>query len=273
MLDWWLLRSAELAIAQDARIQRGFAINNTNRAVGTLLSSELVRRRGSAGLPDGTIQYRFTGSAGQSFGAFAAPGLQFHLEGEANDYFGKGLSGGRLIVTPPHVSPFDPSENILIGNVALYGATSGEVFVEGMAGERFAVRNSGAYAVVEGTGDHGCEYMTGGLVLVLGKTGRNFAAGMTGGTAFIFDPDSSFLRQCNLDSVAIETPDAEDLELIRLMVRRHLYFTGSRRALSILQQWYERCSQFKKVMPKELKALGKRIKLEDIRYQTVELAV
>jgi len=270
-LDVRLLATARLAIENDARIQRGFHISNTDRAVGTMLSSEIARQRGGAGLPDGTIQIHFTGSAGQSFGAFLAPGVQFLLEGEANDYFGKGLSGGRLTVMPSRKAIFEPADNILIGNVALYGATGGEAFIEGMAGERFAVRNSGARAVVEGTGDHGCEYMTGGIVTILGRTGSNFAAGMTGGTAFVYDPDGSFPRQCNMDNVEIEATDEEDLQTIRYLIRRHLYFTGSRRALTILNNWSESSRHFKKVVPKDLKSLGIRITMKDVP-QRLELA-
>ena len=179
-------------------------IRNTDRTAGTMLGYEVTRRFGGAGLPDDTIRVSFTGSAGQSFGAFIPRGITLALEGEANDFVGKGLSGGRLIVRPPRDAAFAAEENVIIGNVALYGATSGEAFVRGVAGERFAVRNSGAHAVVEGVGDHGCEYMTGGRVVVLGRTGRNFAAGMSGGIAYVLDTDGSFALNCNIDMVDLE---------------------------------------------------------------------
>ena len=184
-----------------------FAIRNTDRTTGTMLGYEVTRRFGGAGLPDDTIRVHFTGSAGQSFGAFIPRGITLALEGEANDFVGKGLSGGRLIVRPPANATFAAEDNVIIGNVALYGATSGEAFVRGIAGERFAVRNSGADAVVEGVGDHGCEYMTGGRVVVLGRTGRNFAAGMSGGMAYVLDPDGSFALNCNIDMVDLERLD------------------------------------------------------------------
>ena len=174
-----------------------FDVKNTDRTIGTLLSNEISKKYGSAGLPDNTINYKFKGSAGQSFGAFTAKGISFELEGEANDYVGKGLSGAQLAIYPSAEATFTPEENIIIGNVALYGATSGEVFIRGMAGERFAVRNSGATTVVEGIGDHGCEYMTGGRALILGETGRNFAAGMSGGIAWVYNPNNTFTENCN----------------------------------------------------------------------------
>ena len=183
-------------------------IRNVNRTVGTMLGSELTRRYGRDGLPDDTIRIRFTGSAGQSFGAFVPRGISLTLEGDANDYVGKGLSGGTITVFPPRTATFVPEDNIIIGNVALYGATSGEAYIRGVAGERFAVRNSGAVAVVEGVGDHGCEYMTGGRVVVLGRTGRNFAAGMSGGVAYVFDANASFARRCNPEFVDLEPLDA-----------------------------------------------------------------
>src|SRR6202007_1814894 len=184
-----------------------------HRTVGAMLSGEITRRYGSAGLPDDTIRFEFNGSAGQSFGAFLAKGVTLTLEGDANDYVGKGLSGGRLVVYPPRRSTFLPEENILIGNVALYGATSGEAFLNGMAGERFAVRNSGSTAVVEGVGDHGCEYMTKGMVVVLGRTGRNFAAGMSGGIAYVLDDDGSFNTRCSTGMVELgPLSDSEELK-------------------------------------------------------------
>jgi glutamate synthase domain-containing protein 3 len=230
-----------------------------------MLSGAIARRHGSAGLPDDTIRIHLDGSAGQSMGAFLAKGVTVTLEGEANDYVGKGLSGGRLVVYPPRRSSFAPEKNILIGNVALYGATSGEAFFNGVAGERFAVRNSGATAVVEGVGDHGCEYMTKGLVLVLGACGRNFAAGMNGGVAYVFDESGDFTeKRCNLGSVDLEPVlDAQDAQfaeaqlvetkLVKDLVTRHLALTGSPRAAWLLDNWSEALSRFIKVFPHEHK--------------------
>jgi glutamate synthase (ferredoxin) len=230
-------------------------IRNVNRTVGTMLGSELTRRWGGSGLPDDTVRIRFTGSAGQSFSAFVPRGITLTLEGDANDYVGKGLSGGKVVVYAPRTSTFAPEENIIIGNVALYGATSGEAFFNGVAGERFAVRNSGATAVVEGVGDHGCEYMTNGLVLVLGSCGRNFAAGMSGGIAYVFDERGDFTeKRCNLDSVDLEPLlEAQDVQLVRDLVTRHLELTSSHRAKWILDNWNDLASRFIKVFPHEFK--------------------
>jgi glutamate synthase (NADPH) large chain len=201
------------------------------------------------------VRIQLTGSAGQSLGAFLSKGVTLTLEGEANDYVGKGLSGGRIVVYPPRASGFAAEENILLGNVALYGATSGEAFFNGVAGERFAVRNSGATAVVEGVGDHGCEYMTNGLVLVLGSCGRNFAAGMSGGTSYVFDERSDFAEnRCNLESVDLEPLlDSQDVQIVRDLVTRHLELTGSRRAQWILDNWQDAASRFIKIFPHEFK--------------------
>ena len=203
-----------------------------------MLGYEVTRRFGGAGLPDDTIRVNFTGSAGQSFGAFIPRGITLALEGEANDFVGKGLSGGRLIVRPPVNAAFAAEENVIIGNVALYGATSGEAFISGIAGERFAVRNSGAHAVVEGVGDHGCEYMTGGRVIVLGRTGRNFAAGMSGGIAYVLDTDGSFALNCNIDMVDLERLDQPDeVALVRDLIARHVALTGSAIGQRVLDAW------------------------------------
>ncbi len=202
-------------------------MRNTNRSVGTLLGSEVTRRHGGRGLPDDTIEICLRGSAGQSFGAFLPRGITLRLEGDANDYTGKGLSGGRVILRPDRDATFVAEENIIAGNVALYGATSGEAFIRGVVGERFGVRNSGATAVVEGVGDHGCEYMTGGRVVVLGSTGRNFAAGMSGGIAYVFDPDDSFAALLNREMVELEPLDETDREWLFEIVRRHLDLTES----------------------------------------------
>ena len=254
LLDKKLLATAYDALHYARPFQATSPIRNTDRAVGTLLSAEISRQWRGAGLPDGCLQYHFNGSAGQSFGAFGAKGLQFLLEGEANDYFGKGLSGARLIVRPSRQATFEAADNILIGNVALMGATSGEVFLNGRAGERFAVRNSGALAVVEGIGDHGCEYMTGGLVLLLGPVGRNFAAGMTGGVAFAYDPAALFAGQCNAADVEIEVPSPGELDQIYQLISRHLAYTDSPQAAFILEEWAMHQAFFKKIMPREYKA-------------------
>jgi glutamate synthase (ferredoxin) len=205
-------------------------------------------------LPDDTIRVHFTGSAGQSFGAFVPRGITFTLEGDANDYWGKGLSGGRLIVHPPRRSTFVPEENVIIGNVALYGATSGEAFVRGVAGERFCVRNSGVHAVVEGIGDHGCEYMTGGRVVVIGMTGRNFAAGMSGGIAYVLDLDGDFARRCNRQMVDLEPlSGSEDVEFVGNLIDRHVTLTSSAYGAGILSKWRAMRARFVKVMPRDFK--------------------
>jgi len=252
-LDRELIAAAAPALERAEPVELEREIRNVHRSVGAMLSGEVTRRYGSGGLPADTVRIRFTGSAGQSFGAFLAPGLTFTLAGDANDYIGKGLSGGRLVVYPPPGSSFRPEENVLIGNVALYGATGGEAFFNGVAGERFAVRNSGAVAVVEGVGDHGCEYMTRGLVVVLGRTGRNFAAGMTGGLAFVLDETGEFARcRCNRAEVDLEPlAEAADIENLRSLIERHQRLTGSGRAAWILQNWASVLPLFVKVFPRE----------------------
>jgi glutamate synthase domain-containing protein 3 len=219
-----------------------------------MLSGEIARRYGGEGLPDGTIRIDFKGVAGQSFGAWAAKGLTLTLEGTTNDYVGKGLSGGRLAVFPSRVAAYEPEKSIVVGNVALYGATAGEAYFRGFAGERFAVRNSGAHTVVEGVGDHGCEYMTGGVVVVLGPTGRNFAAGMSGGVAFVLDEEDDFEKLCNRDMVSLEAVESdEDVALLRGMVERHLEWTYSAVAERVLENFEELLPRFVKVMPSDLK--------------------
>jgi len=254
-LDHELIRQAQTAIESRVPVEIHLPIRNVHRTVGTMLSGDIARRYGAEGLPDDTIQVRLNGSAGQSFGAFLARGVTLTLEGDANDYTGKGLSGGRLVVHPPRNAGFAAEENILIGNVVLYGATSGEAFFNGMAGERFAVRNSGATAVVEGVGDHGCEYMTKGLVVVLGACGRNFAAGMSGGLAYVFDERLDFTeRRCNRASVDLEAViEPRDVEMLHGLITRHWELTASRRARWILDHWYEALPRFVKVFPREFK--------------------
>jgi glutamate synthase (ferredoxin) len=247
-----LIPACREAIEHGKPVELGLAIRNVNRTVGTTLGYEITRRWGGEGLADGTITVHFRGSAGQSFGAFVPRGVTFTLEGDANDYWGKGLSGGRLVVFPPRQATFVPEQNIVIGNVALYGATGGEAYVRGVAGERFAVRNSGAHAVVEGIGDHGCEYMTGGRVVVLGGSGRNFAAGMSGGIAYVLDVDGDFKRRCNLGMVELGPLDqAEDIALVRDLIRRHVDHTGSTYAKGILASWIDVQPRFVRVMPRD----------------------
>ncbi|RYE50025.1 MAG: glutamate synthase subunit alpha, partial [Sphingobacteriales bacterium] len=232
-----------------------FDVKNTDRALGTMLSNEISKVHLGGGLSPDTINFKFVGSAGQSFGAFNTRGVTLSLEGEANDYVGKGLSGARLAIYPFSNSTFVPEQNIIIGNVALYGATSGELFARGKAGERFAVRNSGATAVVEGVGDHGCEYMTGGEVLILGDTGSNFAAGMSGGIAWIYDPNRTFARKCNKEMVDLDPLQAEDEERILALLKTHIRLTDSKVADFILSDWKTQSNHFVKVFPKEYKAV------------------
>jgi glutamate synthase (NADPH/NADH) large chain len=253
VLDWQLLEAAQPALEDATAVSGHFEVQNTDRTIGALLSNEICKKYGAPGLPDDTISFSFRGSAGQSFGAFCANGLTFRLEGEANDYVGKGLSGARLAIFPAAESRFEPDQNIIIGNVALYGATSGELFVRGQAGERFAVRNSGATAVVEGIGDHGCEYMTGGRALILGETGRNFAAGMSGGIAWVYDPQGTFPANCNQEMVDLEGLEAEDEAVIRGLLQRHVHLTQSRRASFLLDNWAAESRKFVKVFPIEYK--------------------
>jgi glutamate synthase (NADPH/NADH) large chain len=253
-LDQVLLRDAAQVLDGGPPLLLTYPVSNTHRAVGAMLSGEIARRHGGRGLPDGRIHVRLKGSAGQSFGAFLVAGVTLELEGDANDYVGKGLSGGRLIVYPPQGARFVAEENVLVGNTALYGATGGEVYLRGLAGERFAVRNSGAQAVVEGVGDHGCEYMTGGVVVVLGATGRNFAAGMSGGTAYVLDREATFQQRCNLEMVELESlVDESEIWLVHGMVERHLRHTGSTQAKRVLDNWELMVPRFVKVMPTDYK--------------------
>jgi glutamate synthase domain-containing protein 3 len=252
-IDVDLLQRSRPAIEQGERIRLERRIENKNRAVGGLLSGEIARRHGQSGLPDGAIEISLTGSAGQSFGAWLAAGVTLLLEGDANDYVGKGLSGGTLVVRPPRDAIFSAEQNVIIGNTVLYGATSGKAFFRGLAGERFGVRNSGVVAVVEGVGDHGCEYMTGGRVVVLGPTGLNFAAGMSGGIAYVLDLDGAFRSRCNTELVGFDeiTPD-EALEL-RSWIAEHRERTASPVAERLLADWDRQLGRFVKVMPHDYK--------------------
>jgi glutamate synthase (NADPH/NADH) large chain len=252
-LDQELIQQAQPALESGQPVVIELPVRNVNRTVGTMLGYEVTRRYGGTGLPDGTINIHLRGSAGQSFGAFLPRGITLRLEGDANDYLGKGLSGGRLIVHPDREAPFAAEENIIAGNVVLYGATGGEAFIRGVVGERFCVRNSGATAVVEGLGDHGCEYMTGGRVVVLGPTGRNFAAGMSGGVAYVYDPDSRFPWLVNYEMVQIEPLDRQERAWLREIVERHYGLTNSTLAQGLLRDWDNEVDRFQKVMPQDYK--------------------
>ena len=276
-LDHQLIAEATPMLERKEPVRLTFKIRNANRSVGAMLSGVVARKFGHAGLPDDSIHVAFEGIAGQSFGAFLAHGITFELQGATNDYVGKGLSGGRIVVYPDPTCPARPEQNIVIGNTVMYGAIAGEAYFRGVAGERFCVRNSGASAVVEGTGDHGCEYMTGGTVVVLGRTGRNFGAGMSGGIAFVYDDDGSFATRCNAAMVALEPVWSEteqaraeddriasgksrlrhagkgDEAILRELIERHLRFTGSTYALAILDDWEGSRGKFIKVFPNEYK--------------------
>jgi glutamate synthase (NADPH/NADH) large chain/glutamate synthase (ferredoxin) len=254
ILDNTLVELCRPALERGEKVALELPIRNIHRTTGTVLSSRVARRYGLEGLPADTITIKFVGSAGQSFGAFLSKGITLILEGESNDYLGKGLSGGKIIVVPPKGATFTPEDTILIGNTSLYGATQGEAYFHGMAGERFAVRNSGVRAVIEGTGDHGCEYMTGGVVVVLGRTGRNFAAGMSGGIAFIFNEDGKFEQRCNMGMVELEkVSTAADKRILRDLLEAHATYTNSRKAKMILDQWSTLLPKFVKIMPIDYK--------------------
>jgi glutamate synthase (NADPH/NADH) large chain len=297
ILDRKLIAESQTALDRGAPVRIVAKIQNTDRTAGAMLSGEVARRYGHAGLPTDTIHVKLTGTAGQSFGAWLAKGVTFELEGEGNDYVGKGLSGGRIIVRPSVDTGIVPEESIIVGNTVLYGAISGECYFRGVAGERFAVRNSGAIAVVEGAGDHCCEYMTGGTVVVLGRTGRNFAAGMSGGIAYVLDEDGTFASRCNMAMVELEPVVAEedinareyghtndlgshgrvdvlgdmsryDAARLHLLISRHARFAGSRRAAEILEKWDEYLPKFRKVMPVEYR----RALAEMARARVVEAA-
>jgi glutamate synthase domain-containing protein 3 len=264
-LDDQLLLQVEEVIKTGTPLVREMTIRNTDRTVGAKISSRITRAKGMAGLSDNAVTLRLNGTAGQSFGAFAARGLTLCLEGISNDYVGKGLSGGRIIIKPPQNVPagFLPNKNIIAGNVALYGATAGELYLNGQAGERFAVRNSGAQAVVEGVGDHGCEYMTGGRVAVLGLTGVNFAAGMSGGIAYVYDEDGFFDSRCNLEMVDLDLLEQNDETELKQLIENHLFYTGSQVAGDILRNWKNEKGKFVKVFPMEYRRVLGEMSLAD----------
>jgi glutamate synthase (NADPH/NADH) large chain len=299
ILDRRLISEAQAALDRGARVRLTGTIKNTDRTAGAMLSGEVAKRYGHEGLPHDTIVVSLKGTAGQSFGAWLARGITFELEGDANDYVGKGLSGGRIVVRPAADSGIVPEESIVVGNTVLYGAIEGECYFRGVAGERFAVRNSGATAVIEGAGDHCCEYMTGGVVVVLGRTGRNFAAGMSGGIAYVLDEDGTFASRCNLAMVELEPmPDEEelsarifhhtqdleshgrveimadmsqyDMQRLHLLITRHARFTGSTLAAKILADWKSWYPKFRKVMPVEYRRALTELKAQQEAMQAAE---
>jgi len=254
VLDFKILKKAHPAIYRKEKMSLDFPINNMNRTTGAIISNEITKIHGEKGLPENTLTLNFKGSAGQSFGAFSTKGLTLNVEGNTNDYFGKGLSGATLSVRVPKLATFKSHENIIIGNVALYGAINGEAYINGIGGERFCVRNSGANAVIEGIGDHGCEYMTGGVAVILGKTGRNFAAGMSGGIAYLYNPDNNMdLNNFNMELIKLEHPSIEDEEEFKELIEKHYQYTESELAKKILDNWKENSGKFIKVMPMEYK--------------------
>lgn len=268
-----LLGICKTAIEEKKPIEAELEIKSTNRTVGTILGYEITKKYGGDGLPDDTIKLKFNGSAGQSFGAFVPKGVSMSVEGDANDYVGKGLSGGKIMIYPPKTSTFTAEQNIIIGNVVLYGATSGQAYFRGVAGERFAVRNSGALAVVEGVGDHGCEYMTGGEVVILGPTGRNFAAGMSGGLAFVYDPIQHFENLCNRQMVDIEDVPKNKLLKLKETIENHVNYTGSNVGDRIINGWSKESKFFKLVIPKDYKRVLKAIEVARMNGTSEEEAI
>ncbi|VAW24401.1 Glutamate synthase [NADPH] large chain, partial [hydrothermal vent metagenome] len=263
VLDFQILKDSHRALYRKEKMILNYPIHNTNRSVGAILSNEISKKYGYLGLPKDTLSINFTGTAGQSFGVFGASGLTFTIEGNANDYLGKGLSGAKIIVKKPTKANFIAEENIIIGNVCLFGAVKGEAYINGIAGERFAVRNSGAIAVVEGVGDHGCEYMTGGKIIVLGKTGRNFAAGMSGGIAYIYDPKNKFTNGlCNTETIEFDPIEDKDASILKALIERHVLYTKSNRGKELLNDWDTSLRNFVKVMPIEYKRALERLETE-----------
>ncbi len=264
VLDRKFIEAAELALKKKEKVEASFDIVNTDRSAGTMISNEISKRYKGEGLPEDTIKFKIRGAAGQSFGAFSASGLTLELEGESNDYFGKGLSGAKLILKPYKETTYAPKDNIIVGNVAFYGATSGEAYIRGLGGERFCVRNSGVSAVIEGIGDHGCEYMTGGTAVILGETGRNFAAGMSGGVAYVWDKNGDFAPKCNMEMVDLDVFQRQDYERLQELISKHYKNTNSDVAEDILNNWDERMKQFVKVMPRDYKAVLIKKKVQDL---------
>ena len=273
VLDFTILKDSHRALYRKEKMNLTYPIKNTNRTVGAIVSNEISKIYGHLGLPEDTLNINFTGSAGQSFGAFGTFGLTFTLEGNTNDYLGKGLSGAKLIVKKPAAADFIADENIIIGNVCLFGAVNGQAYINGIAGERFAVRNSGATTVVEGVGDHCCEYMTGGKVIVLGKTGRNFAAGMSGGTAFVYDPENKFVNGlCNTETIEFENVEGEDADDLKATIEKHVLYTDSKKGASLLADWDTSLNNFIKVMPTEYKRALERLATEEPMFEELTIA-
>lgn len=264
VLDFTILKDSHRALYRKEKMTLEYPIKNVNRTVGAIVSNEISKIYGHLGLPEDTLNINFNGSAGQSFGAFGAHGLTFTLEGNTNDYLGKGLSGAKLIVKKPAKADFIAEDNIIVGNVCLFGAVHGEAYINGIAGERFAVRNSGATTVVEGVGDHCCEYMTGGRVVVLGKTGRNFAAGMSGGIAYVYDPANKFVNGlCNTETIEFEDISTEDASELKGFIEKHVLYTNSKKGQELLSAWESSLGNFIKVMPIEYKRALKRLETEE----------
>jgi glutamate synthase (ferredoxin) len=272
VLDFEILKQAHPAIYRKEKMSLDFPISNINRTTGAILSNEISKIHGAKGLPNGTLTLNFTGSGGQSFGAFATKGLTMNIDGNSNDYLGKGLSGATLSVRKPKEASFKSNENVIIGNVALYGATDGEAYINGIGGERFCVRNSGAKAVIEGIGDHGCEYMTGGVAVILGTIGRNFAAGMSGGIAYIYNPDNSLdNNNFNMEMIGLEDPSEENKEELKELISNHYQYTESDVAREILENWKESSGKFIKVMPTEFKKALQKMEEEKMEQEQKEL--
>jgi glutamate synthase (ferredoxin) len=272
VLDFEILKQAHPAIYRKEKMSLDFPISNINRTTGAILSNEISKIHGAKGLPNGTLTLNFTGSGGQSFGAFATKGLTMNINGNSNDYLGKGLSGATLSVRKPKEASFKSNENVIIGNVALYGATDGEAYINGIGGERFCVRNSGAKAVIEGIGDHGCEYMTGGVAVILGTIGRNFAAGMSGGIAYIYNPDNSLdNNNFNMEMIGLEDPSEENKEELKELISNHYQYTESDVAREILENWKESSGKFIKVMPTEFKKALQKMEEEKMEQEQKEL--
>lgn len=272
VLDQQIIRGAQRAIENQEEVNLDFAIKNTDRAAGVMLSGMIAKKYGEAGLPDKTVNVKFKGSAGQSFGAFLVKGVDFKLEGETNDYFAKGLSGGRISILPPIRSNFSAEDNIIAGNTGLYGATSGELYINGKVGERFGVRNSGAIAVIEGAGDHCCEYMTGGRVVVLGETGRNFAAGMSGGVAYVWDKNHNFDYFCNMDMVEINlVEDSTYRKELHELIRQHYLYTGSKLARTMLDDWNHYVEDFIQVVPIEYKRVLQEEQVKKLQQKIADM--
>jgi glutamate synthase (NADPH/NADH) large chain len=268
VLDFTILKDSHRALYRKEKMTLSYPIKNTNRTVGAIVSHEISKKYGHLGLPEDTLNINFTGSAGQSFGAFGAHGLTFNLDGNTNDYLGKGLSGAKLIIKKPSKADFSAEKNVIIGNVCLFGAVDGQAYINGIAGERFAVRNSGATAVVEGVGDHCCEYMTGGKVIVLGSTGRNFAAGMSGGIAYVYDPENKFVNGlCNTETIEFEEISEEVAAELKATIEKHVLYTDSERGAELLANWDRSLNNFVKVMPTEYKKALIRLETEEPMFE------